>query len=468
MRSVVASAAGAALLAGLVVATGAPRQDSAASPTTAGAFPTPIEHVVVIFQENHSFDNVLGKLCVQESRCDGATTGKLLNGTRIPLARATDIVPNVAHSTPGQRTAINGGKMNGFEAIRGCSSGEQYRCYSQFDEDQIPNLWHLAEQYAVSDRTFELDRILSFGAHVELAAAELDGFSGQIPRKPSYAPRAGPGWGCDSFKVTTWRAAPDTPRQDVPPCIPWPDGTGTWWDVAGPSGEPRTSPVPHIATIFDRLDAANRSWKLYNTTKAFDMCSYFAACAQTEQGTNVAPAVRVIADAESGRLANLSFVMPNKDDVVGGMSQHNELSMKVGDNWIGDVVHAIQSGPDWSSTAIFITYDDCGCFYDHVRPPDSRTGIRLPMVIISPYAKPGFTDSNDVSFVGMLAFSEQVLGLEPLGAADAASYDYLDAFDFTAAPHLAPTPLTHSKVGLRKQRYLQTVKLDLGDPDDVT
>jgi phospholipase C len=441
---------------------------AAAAGIPAPPFPTPIQHVVVIFQENHSFDNVLGKLCVQEGRCDGATSGKLTNGTTIPLQRATDIVPNVAHSTGAQQQAINGGKMNGFQQISGCSQGKNYQCYSQFDEDQIPNVWHLAEQYAVSDRTFELDRILTFGAHVELAAANLDGFSGQIPNRPKYAPKSGPGWGCNSFKVTPWRASPQDPYQDVPPCIPWPDGTGSWWDVTGPSGTPQTSPVAHIPNIFDSLDAGQRSWKLYNTTKAFDMCSYFAACAQSEQKNNVAPSRKVIDDARAGQLANLNFVMPNKDKAVGDMSQHNKFSMKAGDNWIGDVVSAVQSGPDWASTAIFITYDDCGCFYDHVPPPDSRTGIRLPMIIVSPYVKPGYTDSNNVSFVGMLAFSEHVLGLSSLGGDDAASYDYFEAFDFNAPPHLARTQMVTSKVSSKEKRYLRSVKVDLEDEDDVT
>jgi hypothetical protein len=90
------------------------------------------------------------------------------------------------------------------------------------------------------------------------------------------------------------------------------------------------------------------------------------------------------------------------------------------------------------------------------------------MIIVSPYVKPAFTDSTNVSFVGMLAFSEHILGLAPLGADDAGSYDYFDAFDFSAPPRLTRTPLVHSKISAKEQRYLRTIKVDLGDPDDVT
>lgn len=439
---------------------------SAATPAASAA--SPIKHVVVIFQENHSFDNVLGKLCVVDQRCDGSTTGKLLNGGTPPLQQAADLIPNVAHSTQGQQQAIDGNKMDGWQQLSGCTPGLNYRCLSQYDPAQIPNLAALARQYVISDRTFEMDRILSFGAHVELAAANLDGFAGNIPDRPKYAKSAGPGWGCTAYKVTPWRPSPNDPYQDVPSCIPYADGTGSWWDAYGPNGTPQKSPVPHIGNVFDSLDAAGDSWKVYNTIKAFDLCSYFATCAHSVQARNVVPSANVLTDAKNGTLANVNFVLPNSTKQTGSADQHNGHSMAVGDNWIGDVVSAIQHGPDWSSTAIFITYDDCGCFYDHVVPPNSRMGVRLPMVIVSPYAKPGYTDSTNVGFVGMLAFTEHTFGLPPLSADDATSYDYQNAFDFTAAPHLAATPVVHTSVPASELRQVRAEKFDPDDPDDAT
>lgn len=428
----------------------------------------PIKHVVVIFQENHSFDNVLGKLCVTDQRCDGSTTGKMLDGSTVPLQQAADIVPNVAHSTTGQQQAIDGGKMDGWQSISGCTPGLNYRCLSQFDPSQIPNVSALARQYAISDRTFEMDRILSFGAHVELASANLDGFAGNIPNPPKYVHTPGPGWGCAGYKVTPWRASPSDAYQDVPSCIPFADGTGSWWDDYGPNGTPARSPVPHISNMFDSLDAARDSWKVYNSIKAFDLCSYFATCAHSVQSRNVVPSANVLTDAQSGSLPNVSFVLPNTTKETGSADQHNGHSMALGDNWIGSVVKSIQDGPDWASTAVFITWDDCGCFYDHVAPPNSRLGVRLPMIIVSPYVKPGYTDSTVVGFVGMLAFTEHVFNLPALSADDAASYDYMRAFDFTGAPNLAGTNLQQAHIPASVLKRSRSAPFDPNDPDDAT
>ena len=127
------------------------------------------------------------------------------------------------------------------------------------------------------------------------------------------------------------------------------------------------------------------------------------------------PSTNILKAARLGNLPKYSIVTPSgySDRLVGTKSsQHNGTSMMAGDNWIGQVVSAIQNGPDWDSTAIFITYDDCGCFYDHVPPPlnpdGSRGGVRLPMVVASPWVRAGSNDSTPTSLAGVLAF---VVGL---------------------------------------------------------
>ncbi len=157
----------------------------------------------------------------------------------------------------------------------------------------------------------------------------------------------------------------------------------------------------------------------------------------------------MIDDANAGTLANLSFVIPQK-----GTSQHNGSSMLVGDNWIGDVVGAIMNGPDWSSSAIFITYDDCGCFYDHVTPPPGANyGVRVPFVIVSPCAKPGFTDSTVASFGSGRWPSTSEPSASPLSEWDATAYDYSSSFDYSQSP-LPPIALIRSSVPAREIRCL--------------
>src|SRR6266550_6366029 len=150
-RIVVTMAAGAIVASVLLLAGRAP----VGAASTNGGTSSPIQHVVVIYQENHSFDNVLGLLCEQDHppRCDGATTGKLPNGKSIQLSKAADLIPAVDHTTAGQAKAVAGGAMDGFGSIKGCTQSDGYACYSQFQQNQIPNLWALATTFAVSDRT---------------------------------------------------------------------------------------------------------------------------------------------------------------------------------------------------------------------------------------------------------------------------------------------------------------------------
>ena len=98
---------------------------------------------------------------------------------------------------------------------------------------------------------------------------------------------------------------------------------------------------------------------------------------------------------------------------------------------------------------LFITWDDCGCFYDQARPginPDgSQQGPRVPLVIVSPYARPGYTDSTSAAFAGILAYTEHTFGLAPLGPNDAKAYGFQHAFDYAQAP-LRPVPMVHRPV----------------------
>ena len=148
------------------------------------------------------------------------------------------------------------------------------------------------------------------------------------------------------------------------------------------------------------------------------ICPSFNECLGSNQAKNMVRWKTFVGDATAGELPNFSIVIPTMDN-----SQHNGTSLMVGDNWIASLVSAVMSNQDeWNSTAIFITYDDCGCFYDHVQPPTGM-GVRLPMVIVSPYAKPRFADGNDASFASILAFTEHLYGLQPLNEVDRNAYD---------------------------------------------
>jgi phospholipase C len=408
---------------------------------------TPIQHVVILYQENHSFDNVLGRLCAQTGRCDGTTEGTLPDGSSIPLRRSPDIVPKVAHQTASQNAAIAGGRMDGFGYLHGCHAEDDYGCFTQYSQDQIPNLWTLATSFAMSDRTFQLDSVPSFGAHLELVSATLDGFTGDPSGNTD--DRQAPGWGCDSGLDAPWRP-PGGRISQQPACVPDYHLNPDRYPFGGAYRRTRVDPT---STIMDRLDSAGLSWKLYAADPGeagylWAICPIYARCLYTDDRRNQVNVANVVDDARSGSLPNFSVVLPTVP-----VSQHNDDSMSAGDNWIGRVVSAIEDGPDWQSTAVFVTYDDCGCFYDHVPPPPGL-GIRTPMVIVSPWVRPGFVDSNQASMASLLSFTEHTFNLNPLNQADASAYDYSSAFDFTQAP-LPPVPMTHSKLSPRAKRVVR-------------
>jgi phospholipase C len=399
---------------------------------------SPIKHVVIVYMENHTFDNVLGYWCVHTRRCHGTTIGQTKDGTFLTLTKATDIVPGVAHHSRAQYAAIDDGRMDGFSTIRGCRRSMHYRCYSQFRPRQIPNIISLARSFALSDRTFQMDRVPSWGAHLELVAGQLDGFTGDNPRR-GLSETMGPGWGCDSLKDAPWRAPASEVVVLEPACVPAQDGSGPY----------RPSPVQWIPTIMDRLDQAGLSWRIYapgapggtqgGTGYGWAICPTFAECLNGPQRKNMKSTSRFRFAASGGHLPALSIVIPE-----GPRSQHNSDSMQVGDNWLASIVNAVMYGPQWDSTALFMTWDDFGGFYDHVPPPPSL-GIRVPMLIVSPYARRGYTDSIEASFASMLAFVEHTFGLDPLWTTDANAYDYASAFHYgrlnTSRPTLERHPL---------------------------
>jgi phospholipase C len=444
---------------------------------------SPIRHIVIIDQENHSFDDMLGKFCTEQAAreivraglnqaCDGTSTATLSNGGTYPLTTEPDFGLNINHSVNAQQTAIDNGRMDGFDQINGCRSNSRpaYACLSQFDalrgscgdggnQTCIPNAVALARYFAISDRTFEFRQTPSWAGHMILGSATLQNFVGDNPKKTAFGRKAGPGWGCDSGKLEAWLQGNGHNTALAPACVPDASGSmGPMWNGTSYIHGQHASYVP---TIFDRLDAAHLPWRIYGSTGddgfsgyGWTICPTFYECLGSSQINNLVPAESILSDAREGRLPALSFVTPTS-----ATSEHQPASVSAGDSWVGSVVGAVMNSPDWDSTAIFLTWDDCGCFYDHVDPEryNPEWGVRVPMIIVSPYARAGYTDSQGATFVSMLAFVEHTFGLPPLhpcatvGAGDrnctddANAYDYSNAFNFEQSPlagiHMVKTAL---------------------------
>ena len=309
-----------------------------AAPGVTQAQVTPIRHVVVIYLENHSFDNLLGFWCDgHRGRCpDGGMppSVRLSNGATVIPATDPDKVPNVAHSVAAQVAAIDGGKMNGWQSIPGgtCAAATGYRCISGYQPSQAPNITALAQRFAISDHTFSSGDSASWAGHMDIVAASADRFFGDNPL-PAKGVTPGPGWGCDSNLVTPWTGPSGRPKL-VPSCVPA--------HIPGLrfGGAFEQTPVRNIPTIMDSLGAAGLIWKLYGATSTqggyiWSICPTFAECLDTSQHGGLVPDAQFLTAASAGRLPGFSVVTPGGPAVAN--SCHNGVSITACDNWVGQL-----------------------------------------------------------------------------------------------------------------------------------
>jgi len=199
-----------------------------------------------------------------------------------------------------------------------------------------------------------------------------------------------------------------------------------------------------LPTIADRLDAAKLTWRDY-TGLFSDIRSVVGRREMT-----IFDDAAFFHDAANGTLPNMSWL--NSEFLRNGdnKSGHPPGSLCQAENYATHVINAVMSGPQWNTTALFLTWDDWGGFYDHVEPPTAETlpdgsplryGFRVPCIVVSPYARSGYVSHETHSFVSLLRFIETIFQLPPLTDRDAQASDLLDCFNFNQTPR-APQPLS--------------------------
>jgi phospholipase C len=369
---------------------------------------TTIQHVVFIIKENRTFDHYFGTF----QGGDGATSGTTSSGAVLPLGHAPDQTPHdIDHTWTGALNAMNGGAMDRFDLISLGNKNGDMLAYTQMTEADIPNYFAYARTFVLADHMFSSEHGPSFPNHLFTVAAQSNGTL-EIPFSPLHD-LGTQGWGCDD---------------DPSVVVPMMDAEG---DITN------EYPCFDIPTIADSLEAQGLSWKYY--APSFGEKGYvFSALNAIRhiRNTNlwsehVIPTSQFVMDAVSGNLPAVSWI------VTGPESEHPPDSTCMGENWTVAQINAVMQGPEWNSTAIFVTWDDFGGFYDHVPPPNTDQfgfGPRVPLLIISPFAKAGFISHSQYEFSSVLKFIEQRFGLAPLTARDGAANDTTDSFDFTQSP----------------------------------
>lgn len=424
-----------------------------------------ISHVIFVVQENRTFDNIFGG----PNGFPGADTvasGVDSNNNSVPLGQielectyhvvVTDCTrqdPNNFHQnyldacnamllppfTVGQRSPC---RMNGFDISQNTGTFDAGLVYSYADRSETKPYWDIAKAYAVGDRFFASHNSESYTAHQYI----FSGQSNNVVDEPDFGYTPNPvtqfliPWGCDSPAGTT------TLRLDP---------------VTGSESPSATGPFPCFGyhSLADLAEAKNVSWRMYsysicqninaldvNQTIRFSPLWPAAQEASCPYAGNVGtdhfrtPETQFLSDVSKGDLAAITWVIPgpvtsDHPGVPGGYC---------GPWWVASIVDAVGNSPDWNSTAIVVFWDDWGGFYDHVPPyvvrDQAGPGFRVPILVISPYAKRGYVSHTPGEFGTLLKFAETTFGLGSLGTTDASPYvgSLDDYFDYTHPQPFVP------------------------------
>jgi len=371
-----------------------------------------IEHVVWVVQENRTVDNLFHGY----PGADTVSSGKDSNGDTIalkPVSLKTEY--EIDHSAYAMFQACNGtGKLPGTDCrmdgfnLEQEIGGPQFGQYVYVPQQEAQPYWDMAHEWVLANRMFPSQLDESFAAHQYIIAAQAQS-SVDVPFML---------WGCGggpSDQVQTLLRN-RTYGNDQRPCFDY-------------------------QTLGDELDAAGLSWHFYTSSYKYPTSGFWSgyqAVHHIFRGPDwhkdvIHPQKRFLADIAAGHLASMTWITPLCRD-----SDHSACGGGGGPSWVSSIVNAVGQSKFWNSTAIFVIWDDWGGLYDHVKPPHldyDGLGFRVPLLVISPYAKKNYISHTQYETASMLRFAEDLFGLPQLSVADArATSPAADCFDFNQKP----------------------------------
>lgn len=337
----------------------------------AGAATTPIQHVVIIMMENHTFDNFFGLF----PGANGYTEAHASNPLR----------SDMSHSAVSTMAAM--------------TEGFSPQSYVQYTKDDIPNYWSYAQQFGLGDNFFTSMASSSTPNHMAMVAAQSGGaFDTQAML------------GCNSPQNTMLYS--ENKDTGVP-----------YWSY----------PCYNIGSAAQELSDAGMSWRYYSTAGMWD-APMLIQSTHASPNNNYKPG-QFVSDVQSGNLASVSWITPPTDLA----SDHPPEPLQAGQNFVTSQINAIMQSSYWPNTAIFLTWDDWGGFFDHVAPPvvdHKGLGPRTPLIVISPYARSGYISNQQGEFSSFVKFIEENFSLPSLGQRDALAQtsDLMDFFNWKQTP----------------------------------
>ncbi len=412
-RRPIAIAATAAAIGGIVAATAALSTGNSAASRSGHRSQAlvgihKIRHVIVIMQENRSFDSYFGTFLGADGipRKNGAFTVCIpdpkFGGCLKPYHDTGDHNHGGRHSSVAAAADVDHGKMDGFvgqaETGRQCQDPSNPDCVFAGKVDvmgyhtahEIPNYWAYARHFVLQDRMFEPNSSWSLPAHLFMVS------------EWSAHCTSGDPMSCKN-SLQQVSKPPDAQHPNRPaPEYAWTDLTyllhkhnvswryyvfnGTEPDCE--TGSMTCEPVPQNAT----------------TPGHWNPLPWFEDVQQDGQVKNVVSIKNYYAAAKAGKLPAVSWVIPSN-----AVSEHPSAPVSAGEKYVTGLINAAMRGPEWKSTAIFLSWDDWGGFYDHVAPPvvdGNGYGLRVPGLVISPYARKGYIDHQTLSFDAYAKFIE--------------------------------------------------------------
>jgi phospholipase C len=399
-----------------------------------------IQHIVVIFQENRTPDNLFQDQNLINKGADIASSGKNSLGNTITLS-AMDLGTagsnpqnyDLSHANGAFVSMYDGGKMDGADKIPcspavNCGANPQFKYVKQAD---VAPYFALAEQYTFGDRMFQTNEGPSFPAH-------------QFIISGTSAPTA-----------TSTLFAAENPGMSPAGCIAPLTETVTMIDATGSeTNSPGEYPCFEHPTLTDFLDNKGVTWRYYAPSAGSiwtgpDAIEHICqqqtingvlTCTGPDWVNNVViPEWHVLEDISNGQLPQVSWIIPD-----GAHSDHAVANNGSGPSWVASIVNAIGNSQYWANTAIIITWDDWGGWYDHVAPKVVNDGVswgsgyvygfRVPLIVVGPYAKAAYISHDTHDFGSILKYIETTFNLPSLGYADAPADDLSDCFNLTQSP----------------------------------
>jgi len=405
--------------------------------------PDPLKHIVVIVQENHSFDNYFGTFpgangipagtevpvdpndsgsvaitpfhengslpisIVGDELPPGVSDPSELNssGSVTPFHMPASAEPDVNAAWSAAHMAYDGGKMDGFVYAQDYFDLNGTVALGYYDRSDIPYYWDYASNYVLADNFYSSLMGPSLPNHLYIAS----GTSGGIIGDSGETLNAG-GVGVGALNLTWATLAQDLTADGV-----------SWAWYTGDS-------VPVSGTVWNVLPLFSYFQSNFRILETHDL--------GTQDFVN---------SLTNGSLPAVSWITPGAWRPAGmpegcdgiDVSEHPPALPACGMDYVTSLVNDVMNSQYWKDTAIIVTWDDWGGFYDHVPPPTIDAygeGFRVPTLIISPFAKHGFVDNTEYEFGSTLKLIESVFNAPSLGARDLQANNMLDAFDFAQSP----------------------------------